>query len=518
MNDHSFCFVKYNGIRWWCDMRGNQIQEKKKLSFNTQQVHRLNLFITILMAILIVASHIVGNGAAESASYIVAGIIVIGCALLNYFLKIPYVVKAVFFAALPGTVMYALLLLGGFTLNKHYILVTTIVMAAIYFDRKILIIYGLFVQFYYISLYILAPERLLGESNSFTSFVVLLIVYTSILYMLNQLNRWGGNLITESQNREQEAINLLQQSQQLIEKIEQSAHTLGAQTDSVKNISSSLETVSDTILSSAQQMAQSIQNEADAIFRMNDVMHNSRTELSHAVDLSQEAMQLSQEVNEQLSKNVQYVEQVTEHMDALGNTMNMTVHTMNELQNSLQVVNDLLVGIKNIADQTNLLALNAAIEASRAGEHGKGFSIVAEEVRKLAEESAVTASKITEVTSLLFRKSTATQEQSLQGQTTTLEGQKLLQEIGNVFRKVKETSDHSNTNMKESVFAIEKVNNQFEGLLQEIDMLSAVSEENSAETEEIVTSIYEENKLLESIVEATAKLQILNDELIALTR
>ncbi|NLY79702.1 MAG: hypothetical protein GX072_07385, partial [Lysinibacillus sp.] len=98
-------------------MRGNQIQEKKKLSFNTQQVHRLNLFITILMAILIVASHIVGNGAAESASYIVAGIIVIGCALLNYILKIPYVVKEVFYAALPGTVMYALLLLGGFTLN-----------------------------------------------------------------------------------------------------------------------------------------------------------------------------------------------------------------------------------------------------------------------------------------------------------------------------------------------------------------------------------------------------------------
>ena len=72
--------------------------------------------------------------------------------------------------------------------------------------------------------------------------------------------------------------------------------------------------------------------------------------------------------------------------------------------------------------------------------------------------------------------------------------------------------------MKQSVLAIEKVSNQFAHLLGEIDMLSAVSQQNSAATEEIVSSIYEENKLLEAIGEATAKLQSLNRELIALTK
>lgn len=126
--------------------------------------------------------------------------------------------------------------------------------------------------------------------------------------------------------------------------------------------------------------------------------------------------------------------------------------------------------------------------------------------------------KITEVTAQLSTKSSMAQEQSINGQTTALEGQKLLQEIATVFKNVKQSSDVSNVNVKRSVFAIEKVSNQFTHLLGEIDMLSAASQQNSAATEEIVSSILEENKLLEAISEATAKLQTLNSELIALTK
>lgn len=470
------------------------------------------------MVVLIVVPWIVRDGFVETQSYIIAGLGIIVFGMINYFLNISDTIKAVLFAAMPGTIIFIIFLVDDYSLNKHYLMFITIIMATIYFNRRILIMYGVIVQTYILILYIVVPEKLLGDDVSFTGFIVLFAVYNGIQYMLAKLNEWGGSLVTASQQREQEATRLLEEANALVQKLEQSAQTLGVETDSVNRTATSLSATSTTILTSTEQIARAIQQEADSISTMHHVMQDAQSELLHTVDLSKEAMAQSQQVNDQLATNAQSVNEVTMQMGDLSHSMDVTVQTMNELQQSLQTVNELLSGIKRIADQTNLLALNAAIEAARAGEHGAGFAVVADEVRKLAEESAVTATQITKVTAQLFHKSTAAQEQSLRGQVTAAEGRKLLEEIAAAFNEVKVVSDHSSNNVLQSVNAIENMSKQFVELLQEVEMLSVMSQQNSAATEEIVSSIAEENKLLEAINTATAKLQLLNRELVQSTK
>ena len=171
-----------------------------------------------------------------------------------------------------------------------------------------------------------------------------------------------------------------------------------------------------------------------------------------------------QVVTDNVSELNNFTETTIQKVEVINKKMNSNVEQISNVAEQAKHVAETVTVISDISDQTNLLALNAAIEAARAGEHGKGFAVVADEVRKLAERSAVAAKNIQEIILGSVRE---TEEAA----TVTGEVGSELNEMVNEFKKINELTSSIAAATEEQSANIEEN--------------SAITETNAAAAEEL---------------------------------
>jgi len=277
--------------------------------------------------------------------------------------------------------------------------------------------------------------------------------------------------------------------------IQQLAQGNSQQASSINSTTLSVEKMTETI----NDIEKGIQEQTDSIQKASDVTTHITSAVKQVAGNAQTASHDSGESSRIARDGVNIIQETIRSMEKIKSTVGLSTRAVQEMGNRSVEINTIVETIDDIASQTNLLALNAAIEAARAGEHGKGFAVVADEVRKLAERSS---SATHEIGALIKHIQTTIEEavNAMGASTREVEmGVSHANDAGEALASIVKAAEAVYQQTNQVTESAEKMNIAANELVSTTDRVAAVIERNVSATQELSSGVNEVTKAMENI-------------------
>ena len=179
------------------------------------------------------------------------------------------------------------------------------------------------------------------------------------------------------------------------------------------------------------------------------------------------------------------VDKAINEVNLIAETVETVLGFVKDLGTQSERIGDIVIAINDIADQTNLLALNAAIEAARAGEHGRGFAVVADEVKKLAERTSASTTEISDMINTIRTGVGRTVESMDLAKDKVVAGVEFSSQASAALEKITGSIDNLYGGVNQIATAIEEMNSTTEAITKDVKQISAVTSETFTSSEEL---------------------------------
>lgn len=258
----------------------------------------------------------------------------------------------------------------------------------------------------------------------------------------------------------------------------------------------------------SQHVAESSSRQSDAASSMAAAVEKMSVSIDHVADNSRDTYNIAQQAGELSTQGGEIVHGAATEMSRIADSVSQSTRLIQTLGEHSNQISAIVNVIKEIADQTNLLALNAAIEAARAGEQGRGFAVVADEVRKLAERTSKSTEEISTMIGSILSGTTGAVNSMEEGTIRVTEGVSKARQAGESMHKIRSGADQVITSVSEIMEALREQSSASGQVASSVEQIAQMTEKNSAEVQEIARTAERLEQLASSLQSSVSQFRV----------